>query len=152
MQQQMIRQRSLKPVGCTVVCVTDQRQCDRIIRAGRALADISNTELLVVNVVRPDSIQDTDSMEYLFGVSKQNRAEMVLLYSDDVSKAIIRFVKGNKVSNLLTGIPSEKNSITAKIWKRFTHISFFIVENDGTLSEVINPARRAQELYAAAAV
>lgn len=152
MREQMTQQRFSKPVSNTVVCVTDQRNCDRLIRAGRALADISKTGLLVVNVVRPDSLQDMEAMEYLFGVSKQNNAEMTLLYSDDAAKALIRFVKDNKVSNLLTGIPDEKNSVTTRIWKRFTHITFFIVEKDGSLSEVINPARRAREICAAAAV
>ena len=150
-EQQMIQQRISKPVYNTVVCVTDQRRCDRIIRAGRALADISGTGLLVVNVVRPDSQQDTDSMEYLFSVSKQNNAEMALLYSDDVAKALIRFVKENKVANLLTGIPNEGDSVTTKIWKRFTHVTFFVVEQDGSLREVVNPARQAQELCAAGA-
>lgn len=151
MEQQMIQQRISKPVYNTVVCVTDQRRCDRIIRAGRALADISGTGLLVVNVVRPDSQQDTDSMEYLFSVSKQNNAQMALLYSDDVAKALIRFIKENKVANLLTGIPNEGDSVTTKIWKRFTHVTFFVVEQDGSLREVVNPARQAQELCAAGA-
>ena len=151
MEQQMIQQRISKPVYNTVVCVTDQRRCDRIIRAGRALADISGTGLLVVNVVRPDSQQDTESMEYLFSVSKQNNAEMALLYSDDVAKALIRFIKENKVANLLTGIPNEGDSVTTKIWKRFTHVTFFVVEQDGSLREVVNPARQAQELCAAGA-
>ena len=150
-EQQMIQQRISKPVYNTVVCVTDQRRCDRIIRAGRALADISGTGLLVVNVVRPDSQQDTDSMEYLFSVSKQNNAQMALLYSDDVAKALIRFIKENKVANLLTGIPNEGDSVTTKIWKRFTHVTFFVVEQDGSLREVVNPARQAQELCAAGA-
>lgn len=151
MEQQMIQQRISRPIHSTMVCVTDQRGCDRIIRAGRALADISGTELLVVNVVRPDSVHDTDSMEYLFSVSKQNGAKMALLYSDDVAKALIRFVKENKVANLLTGIPNEGDSVTTKIWKRFTHVTFFVVEQDGSLREVVNPARRAQEICAAGA-
>ena len=151
MEQQMIQQRISRPVYNTVVCVTDQRRCDRIIRAGRALADISQTDLLVVNVVRPDSQQDTESMEYLFNVSKQNGAEMALLYSDDVAKALIRYIKENKVANLLTGIPNEGDSVTTKIWKRFTHVTFFVVEQDGSLREVVNPARQAQEICAAGA-
>ena len=34
----------------TVVCVTDQFQCERIIRAGRSIANLSDTSLLVVSV------------------------------------------------------------------------------------------------------
>lgn len=140
-----------QPTYKTVVCVTDQRRCDRIIRAGRMLADITKTELSVVNVVNPDVIQDTDSMEYLFSVSKQNGAQMALLYSNDVAKAIIRYVKENKVSYLLTGVPNEGDSVATRIWKRFSHVSFFVVEQDGSMREVANPARAAQDLCAAGA-
>ena len=130
----------------TVVCVTDQRRCDRIIRAGRTLANLSNTELVIINVVRPSQHQDAASMEYLFSVSKDNDAEMVLLYSEDVAKAIIRYIKDNKVSYLLTGIPAKGDSVTGKIWSRFSHINFFVVEENGDLREVGNSVRAAREL------
>lgn len=130
----------------TVVCITDQRKCDRIIRAGKALADMTKTELAVINVVRPDYCYDSGSIEYLFSVSRENEAEMVLLYSEDVAKAIIRYIKDNSVANLLTGIPAKGDSVTAKIWSKFSHINFFVVEQDGCLSEVGNSVRAAREL------
>ena len=130
----------------TVVCVTDQRQCDRIIRAGRTLASVSGTELAVINVVCPQAEPDPDSMEYLFSISKENGAEMTLLYSKDVARAIINFIKQNKVRYVLTGIPQEGDSVTTRIWSRFTHISFFVVEKSGKLCEVGHPVRAARAL------
>ena len=130
----------------TVVCITDQRRCDRIIRAGRTLADVTKTDLSVISVVRPAHSYDSESIEYLFSVSKENGAEMVLLYSEDVAKAIIRYIKDNRVSNLLTGIPAKGDSVTGKIWSKFSHINFFVVEQDGSLSEVGNSVRAAREL------
>ncbi|MFV0496718.1 MAG: hypothetical protein ACK5L0_00910 [Candidatus Fimivivens sp.] len=134
------------PRAKTVVCVTDQRQCDRIIRAGQTLANLSGTDLAVINVVRPQAVQDPESMEYLFSVSKENGAEMALLYADDVAKAIIHYIKDNKVSYLMTGIPQKGNSVTARIWRKFTHVTFFVVEKDGKLREVGHPARAARAL------
>jgi len=133
------------PDNKTVVCITDQRRCDRIIRAGRALADMTRTDLSIISVIRSDYCYDSDSIEYLFSVSKENGAEMVLLYSDDVAKAIIRYIKDNRVSNLLTGIPAKGDSVTGKIWSKFSHINFFVVEQDGSLSEVGNSVRAARE-------
>ncbi len=133
----------------TVVCITDQRGCDRIIRAGRALADMTRTQLAVINVVRPDRCYDSESIEYLFSVSKENDAEMVLLYSDDIAKAIIRYIKDNRVSNVLTGIPAKGDPVTGKIWSKFSHINFFVVEKDGSLSQVGNSVRAARELFSA---
>lgn len=130
----------------TVVCVTDQRQCDRIIRVGKKLADLSGGQLAVISVVDPNRRSDPDSMEYLFSVSRENGAEMVLLYSDDVARSIIKYIKSNKVSTMLTGIPCRGDSVTADIWNKFTHIDFFVVEMDGSLRPVSNPVRAAREL------
>ncbi|HWP51959.1 MAG TPA: hypothetical protein VN626_09730, partial [Clostridia bacterium] len=141
-----VQERTLSPRAKTVVCVTDQRQCDRIIRAGRTLANLSGTELSVINVVRTEAAQDPESMEYLFSISKENGAEMALLYANDVAKAIIHYVKDNKVSYLLTGIPQEGDSVTTRIWNKFTHVTFFVVEKDGRLCEVGHPVRAARAL------
>lgn len=130
----------------TVVCVTDQKNCDRIIRTGKTLANISGTELAVISVVSPGRQTDPDSLEYLFSVSKENGGQMALLYSDDVAKAIIRYIKENKVAYLLTGMPCEGDSVTTKIWSKFTHVSFFVVGHDGELNEVASPVRAARAL------
>ena len=130
----------------TVVCVTDQRRCDRIIRAGKMLSDLSGSQLTVISVVDPGRRSDPDSMEYLFSISRENGAEMVLLYSEDVAKAIIKYIKSNKVATMLTGIPRRGDSVTADIWNKFTHIDFFVVEMDGSLRPVSNPVRAAREL------
>ena len=140
---------ALTPRSKTVVCVTDQRRCDRIIRAGQVLSEMSDTDLTVLNVAKPGVRQDPDSLEYLFEVSKEKDAEMVLLYSEDVAKAIIRYIKDNKVAYLLTGIPQEGKSVTTRIWSKFTHITFFVVEHNGELREVYNPAVAARNLVAA---
>lgn len=149
MSNNEVQARMLGPRTKTVVCVTDQRQCDRIIRAGRTLATLSGTELSVINVVRSEAAQDPESMEYLFSVSKENDAEMTLLYASDVAKAIIHYVKSNKVSYLLTGIPQEGDSVTTRIWSKFTHVTFFVVEKDGGLREVAHPVRAARALCGA---
>ena len=38
----------------TIVCVTNQFHCERLIRAGRLIAELSKTSLLVINVSSPD--------------------------------------------------------------------------------------------------
>ncbi len=134
------------PKTKTLVCVTDQKRCDRIIYSGRLLSDITSTDLVVITVAKPDIPQDPQSMEYLFSVAQKNNAEMSVLFSNDVAKAIIKFIKENKVTNVLTGIPSKTDSITPKLWKKFTHISFFVVEEDGSLQEIKRPATAANEM------
>lgn len=138
-----------RPAGRALVCVTDQKKCDRIIKAGRALANMVNRELAVINVASTDKPQDPQSLEYLFSVSSAQNAEMVLLFSDDVAKAITRYIKENKVDYVLTGIPQEGNSVVTAIWERFSHIIFFVVEHDGSLKEIVRPVIEARRLTSA---
>ena len=140
-----------RPAGKALVCVTDQKKCDRIIRAGRALADMVNRELSVINVACSKQPQDPQSLEYLFSVSSGQNAEMILLFSDDVAKAIIRYIKDNKVEYVLTGIPKEGDSVVSAIWEKFTHITFFVVEQDGSLREISRPVHEARKLAASEA-
>ena len=110
------------------------------------LSDLSGSQLTVISVVDPGRRSDPDSMEYLFSISRENGAEMVLLYSEDVAKSIIKYIKSNKVATMLTGIPCRGDSVTADIWNKFTHIDFFVVEMDDSLRPVSNPVRAAREL------
>ena len=42
----------------TVVCITDQFHCEKLIHAGRLIAELSKTALAVVNVSKPDLSQN----------------------------------------------------------------------------------------------
>lgn len=80
----------------TVVCVTNQFHCERLIRAGRLIAELSKTSLLVINVSSPDlSENDAKALEYLFQVSKENGAQMTVLYSDEPMRQLTKFIKEN---------------------------------------------------------
>ncbi|MEG2295459.1 MAG: hypothetical protein RSB96_01800 [Oscillospiraceae bacterium] len=121
----------------TIVCVTDQLNCERIIKSSKLLAHISNTSLDVISIVNPLKEQfNPQAIEYLFEVSKKNGATMSVIYHDDFKKAIHNFIKNNKPINVITGIPSGENSVLYKLWNKFNNINFFIVDNDGMLQEV----------------
>ena len=129
----------------TVVCVTNQFQCDRIIKAGRVMADLSNTALNVISVANPGRDQDPAALQHLFDVTKENGGSMSILYELDPAKAIIRYLKENKTSYVLTGMPENENSILYQIWEKFTHITFLTVTPEGELQE----AGRARSLQSA---
>ncbi len=120
----------------TVVCVTDQLRCDRIIRSGRVVANMTDTDLVVINVCTPARQNDPAAMEYLFRVAADYGGEMAVLYSDAVAKAIARYIKGHRVGYLVTGVPQPSDSVIMGIWRKFTHITYFIVEEGGELCEV----------------
>ncbi|WP_312641563.1 hypothetical protein [Hydrogenoanaerobacterium sp.] len=129
-------------LNSTVVCVTNQRQCERLIQAGRVIADISKTDLTVISVMNPEDVKkDTDALEYLFEVSKQNNAVMSIQYSTDSLKSIANFIRDNKAINVVTGMREGENSILPKLWTRFEHASFFSVTLDGEVLPTMTESR-----------
>ena len=120
----------------TIVLVTNQFQCERIIRAGRRVADISKTDLLVLNVQDSRYTPNPDALQHLFNVSKENGAVMQVSYAKNPSKAIIPFIKKYKTQNVLTGLPSSPDSVLQKLWNKFIHIRFFVVDGEGIAQEV----------------
>ena len=112
----------------TVVCVTNQFHCERLIRAGRLIAELSKTSLLVINVSSPDlSENDAKALEYLFQVSKENGAQMTVLYSDEPMRQLTKFIKENKAVNVVTGMAAQQNSPLPDLWRKFTSAHFFTV-------------------------
>lgn len=120
----------------TVVCVTNQFQCERLIRAGRLIADLSKTTLLVVNVSNPDlSENDARALEYLFQVAKEHGAEISVFYSDEPMKQLTKFIKETRAVNVVTGIAAQENSPLPDLWRKFTNTHFFTVTEDGAFSQ-----------------
>lgn len=130
----------------TLVCVTDQMNCDRIIKAARVICDLTASELSVINVSSPGRTQDPRSIEYLFKVSAQYHAQMTVLYHNDPAKAVIGYIKSHKIASVVTGQPEGQNSVLHKIWSKFTHVNFFTVDPSGEISEVVNPVIAARAI------
>ena len=118
--------KNAKAINSTVVCVTNQYECERLIKAGRIVADLSNTKLQIINVSSPDlSKLNFAALEYLYEVSKQYDAEMSIIYSDDAYHTLVRYIKQNKATHVITGESDGKNMILPRLWSRFSQIRFF---------------------------
>lgn len=124
------------PSPITIVLVTDQFQCQRLIIAGRRLADSAATQLEVINVANPNIPQTPDAIEFLFQVSKEYGATMMVHYSDQPEKLIAGLLKEQQPLQVVSGLPQVENSLLHKIWTRFDQISFFTVDHNDTLAPV----------------
>ncbi len=122
--------------GNTTVLVTSQFQSERLIRAGRVIADISSTNLSVLHIQSNGSPSNPEAIQHLFNVSSQNGATMQLLYSDNAFKTICQYIKDSKSAFVITGAPGAPDSMLHKIWKRFRQVHFFIVNADDKIEEV----------------
>lgn len=120
----------------TIVLVTNQFRCERLIHSGKTLAEATDTELCVFSVQNSSYPQNPLALEHLFNVSKQYGAVMNIAYGEDPVKQIVSFVKHNKTRNVLTGVPQGSDSILYEVWRKFTHINFFTVDQAGNTAEI----------------
>ncbi|NLW22528.1 MAG: universal stress protein [Tissierellia bacterium] len=99
-----------------MVCVTQQKTCERLILSGYKLLKSKDDNLYVIHVVNEkerflDNADDGEALEYLFAVSKKVGADLTVLRSRDVLKTLIEFAKNNQITHIVMGItPKDKGS------------------------------------------
>jgi len=81
-----------------LVCVTVQKECERLILAGKRLADSARIPLHVLHVAEPDAAPlgnpDTqEALNYLYALARESGAEMSLQYHADVRQAIVDYAR-----------------------------------------------------------
>jgi Osmosensitive K+ channel histidine kinase len=92
----------------TMVCVTVQKTCERLIREGASIA--GGAGLNVVHVVRSGAAllgarDDNAALGYLYCIAREYGAEMDMLRSDDVIETIVDFARRNGVECVVLGSP-----------------------------------------------
>ncbi len=125
-------------LGGTAVLVTDQFRCERLIRCGKLLADIIGTDLCVINLQSSGKPSNPDAIQHLFNVTAQHGGVMQLLYSDHAFRTISDYIKENKISCVVSGMPGSANSMLHQIWSNFPRVHFFTVDEKGKMEEVIH--------------
>lgn len=104
-----------------LVCVTQQKTCERLINAANDLLKEYKGELHIINVVKNDlnfldSTKESEALEYLFGISKSVGASLSVLKSDDITGTIAQYAYDNDISCIILGksTDSSKNNPIAK--------------------------------------
>lgn len=118
-----------------MVCVTQQKTCERLIKKGKELKDEINGELHVVHVAREDenflgNSKQAEAIEYLYGISKSAGADMTVLRSNNVCGAITKFAIDNQVGYIVLGEPPkdcETGSIVDELKEYMKDINFYLV-------------------------
>lgn len=120
----------------TITFVTNQYSCDRIIDTARTVADQTKTDLLVVGVMDSEYELDPEVVDYLFRLSKKNRATMRLIFTEDKKAVMREILLGCENSTIVTGMPSSNQSVLYEFWKSFPQTRFYTVDLSGELIEV----------------
>ena len=97
-----------------LVCVTQQKTCERLIHEANDLLAEYKGNLYVINVVKSDlnfldSAKESEALEYLFGISKSIGANLTVLKSDDIAGTIAEYADENNISCIILGKSSSEN-------------------------------------------
>lgn len=120
-----------------MVCVTQQKTCERLIQNGHRSLKNDKDNLFVIHVVNQkdkflNNSSDGEALEYLFGVSKKVGADLTVLRSKDVIKTIEDFANKYKITHIVMGSSPngkglENHNFARKLKKMLPFVEFNIV-------------------------
>ncbi|NMB09647.1 MAG: universal stress protein UspA [Tissierellia bacterium] len=99
-----------------MVCVTQQRTCEKLIKKGAALRKNEGDELIIINAVNENdkflNLQnDSEALEYLFEIAKEVDGELQVIRTKNVLDNLISFAKDNNVDYVILGHTNEENKV-----------------------------------------
>ncbi|MDK2918569.1 MAG: hypothetical protein PWQ37_1302 [Candidatus Petromonas sp.] len=106
-----------------MVCVTQQKSCERLISRGAEIRDRYNGELHVIHVVKEgwkyfSKLKESDALEYLFDISKSYGADLTVIKAPDIEETLKKFAEKNDIEIIVMGESLEKSAQQNMI-KRF---------------------------------
>ena len=120
----------------TIVFVTNQFCCDRIIHAAREVAQKACTELNIVQILDNEYALDPEAIDYLFVQAKQVGATMRLISAPDKLALMRNTIASPDVRHVVTGMPSSNKSVLYGVWKQFPNKNFYVVDAEGGVIDV----------------
>lgn len=110
--------------GNILVCVTRQRNCDRLIKYGASFQNEENT-LYILHMVNKNEkfLHASDegmALEYLFDIAKVNGAELSLLKTESLEKSLEQFIEEHNIQKVIFG--KSNNGSEEKESHRFAKI------------------------------
>ncbi|MCX8128692.1 MAG: universal stress protein UspA [Clostridia bacterium] len=118
-----------------LVCVTQQKTCERLIREAAKLRDDHNSELFIIHVAKNgwnflDNIKEGEALEYLFAISKSVGANLTVLKSDEIINTIIGFINENNIGHVVMGqSPGDhkENNFSRQLKRALSDIEILII-------------------------
>lgn len=109
-----------------MICVTQQKTCERLIKAGVRLQEKQDGNIFVVHIAPEGwnilgNSKEGEALDYLFDISKEVGADMTVLRSSEVIKTIIEFCQKHDIKSIVLGESKEKsteNNLIMKLSKK----------------------------------
>jgi len=99
-----------------LVCVTQQKTCENLIKSGVELSsEDGENNLYVIHVVNENdkllyNLSDGDALEYLFKITKDIGADLIVKRSKDVIQTIVDFADEKGITHVVLGSSQDKDS------------------------------------------
>ncbi|WP_432665807.1 universal stress protein [Wukongibacter baidiensis] len=98
-----------------MVCVTQQKSCERLIKRGAEIKEKFNGELHVIHVVKEGwkyfgKLKESDALEYLFDTSKSYGADLTVIKATDIADTLFKFAQKHNVEVVVMGESLEKTA------------------------------------------
>ncbi|MCH3971179.1 MAG: hypothetical protein LKE53_00160 [Oscillospiraceae bacterium] len=93
-----------------LVCVTNQHDCDRLIRTGKYISRKLGVELQVLSVQsakRGGTRENCEELEYLRQVSNEANAEMTVYFNDEAAYTAAAFAQQAGAVHIVTGMAED---------------------------------------------
>ena len=91
-----------------MVCVTQQKSCENLIKKGSELVEEPSDEIFVIHVIKDgwryfSEMKESDALEYLYTVSKAVDAELMVYKSKNIEKTLAEKAKENNIDTIVLG-------------------------------------------------
>lgn len=89
-----------------MVCITDQKKCDRLIDNAMARIDRESCDVFVVHILKNSVITDPESgeaLEYLINLCNRYGAFVSIIKSDVIKEALLKFATEKNISCIIMG-------------------------------------------------
>lgn len=95
-----------------MVCVTQQKTCDRLIQYGNAFLGNAEGELFIIHVAHYQikflgSPKEGEALEYLYEKALEYGANLTVVRSNDVLETLSNLVEKNKITHVIVGESGE---------------------------------------------
>jgi len=95
-----------------MVCVTQQKTCDRLIQYGHELLSDAKGELFIIHVAHYQfkflgNSKEGEALEYLYEKAMAYGAQLTVVRSNDVQDTLVDLVKKYKITHIILGQSGE---------------------------------------------
>ncbi len=115
-----------------LVCVTQQKTSSKLIQKGVELSRDEKSCLNVIHVVNENDkllygLSDGDALEYLFEITKEVGANLVVKRSKDVIKSIVDYATETNCTHIVLGSSKNPSSnFVSKLQKKLPDVEFVL--------------------------